>query len=70
MFEGAIFYDAANTVNFIHGATILENMVMLSSFLSAEVFDDVETEMHTLTQNKERCFEASKASFIYNGRLV
>lgn len=45
-------------------------VVNIQCMFEAEVFDDVETEMHTLTQNKERCFEASKASFLYNGRYV
>ena len=53
MFEVVIFYDAVYVVNCIYCAAILENIMILSSLSSAEVFHDVETtEMHTLTQKQ------------------
>ena len=53
MFEVVIFYDAVYVVNCIYCAAILENIMILSSLSSAEVFHDVETtEMHNLTQKQ------------------
>ena len=60
MFEVVIFYDAVYVVNCIYCAAILENIMILSSLSSAEVFHDVETtEMHNTKANKHY-FEASK----------